>query len=69
MRSKVSFYNQDEGNGKPIKSSTMTAVVGLIEKANWITNLTLSERRTSTRWRKVWTIGRSKRELRPCRSS
>lgn len=40
---KVSFYNQDEENGKAIKSSPMAVVLGLIENIEHITRIRFNE--------------------------
>lgn len=40
---KVSFYNQDEENGRAIKSSPVLAVLGLVEKAEHVTKMGFKE--------------------------
>ena len=55
---KVSFYNQDDVNGRAIKSSPVVAVVGLIEKRDHITTMSFKDRGES-----IVVIGQTDAEL------
>ena len=55
---KVSFYNQDDVNGKAIKPSPVVAVVGLIEQRNHITTMSFKDKGES-----IIVVGRTGGEL------